>query len=130
MAFLLEPLTGEKAGIEKERKRYGNYAIAGSRTNLYAFIDYETYREQLEDTTKIIETIHGHPYYTNSFFTGLLKKESKEMKNPREQTTTRLTVRVPEELEKEIRTEAERRGLSLNQMMIQIITRYLKDHQG
>ena len=51
------------------------------------------------------------------------------MKNPREQTTTRLTVRVPEELEKEIRTEAERRGLSLNQM-IQIITRYLKDHQG
>ena len=52
------------------------------------------------------------------------------MKNPREQTTTRLTVRVPEELKKEIRTEAERRGLSLNQMMIQIITRYLKDHQG
>ena len=52
------------------------------------------------------------------------------MKNPREQPTTRLTVRVPEELEKEIRTEAERRGLSLNQMMIQIITRYLKDHQG
>ena len=52
------------------------------------------------------------------------------MKNPREQTTTRLTVRGPEELEKEIRTEAERRGLSLNQMMIQIITRYLKDHQG
>lgn len=50
------------------------------------------------------------------------------MKDSKEKTTARLTVRVPEELEKEIRSEAERRGLSLNQMMIQIISRYLKDH--
>ncbi len=47
--FSLGTINRRKAGIEKERKRYGNYAIAGSRTNLYAFIDYETYREQLED---------------------------------------------------------------------------------
>ena len=66
----------------------------------------------------------------NSTRPDILHKEGEEMKNLREQTTTRLTVRVPEELEKEIRNEAERRGLSLNQMMIQIITRYLKDHQG
>lgn len=83
----------------------------------------------MEDTTKIIEPYTGI-HTTQIVFYRATKKESKEMKNPREQTTTRLTVRVPEELEKEIRTEAERRGLSLNQMMIQIITRYLKDHQG
>lgn len=54
-----------------------------------------------------------------------MKKEN----NPKEQTTIRLTVRIPDELEKQVRDEAERRGLSINQMMIQMVTRYLKDHQ-
>lgn len=54
-----------------------------------------------------------------------MKKEN----NPKEQTTVRLTVRIPDELEKQVRDEAERRGLSINQMMIQMVTRYLKDHQ-
>ena len=54
-----------------------------------------------------------------------MKKEN----NPKEQTTIRLTVRIPDELEKQVRDEAERRGLSINQMMIQMVIRYLKDHQ-
>ena len=36
-------------GIEKERKRYGNYAIISSGTNLYAYIDYDKYYKNLED---------------------------------------------------------------------------------
>lgn len=38
-----------KKGIEKERKRYGNYAIISSGTNLYAYIDYDKYYKDLED---------------------------------------------------------------------------------
>lgn len=38
-----------KAGIEKERKRYGNYAIISCGTNLYAYIDYDKYHKDLED---------------------------------------------------------------------------------
>lgn len=38
-----------KVGIEKEQKRYGNYAIISSGTNLYAYIDYDKYHKDLED---------------------------------------------------------------------------------
>ena len=38
-----------KIGIEKEQKRYGNYAIISSGTNLYAYIDYDRYHKDLED---------------------------------------------------------------------------------
>lgn len=38
-----------KKGIEKETKRYGNYAIISSGTNLYAYIDYDRYHKDLED---------------------------------------------------------------------------------
>lgn len=38
-----------KVGIEKEQKRYGNYAIISSGTNLYAYIDYDRYHKELED---------------------------------------------------------------------------------
>lgn len=57
--FSLGTINRRKAGIEKERKRYGKYAIAGSRTNLYVFVDYETYHEQLEDP---IARKHVPPY--------------------------------------------------------------------
>lgn len=38
-----------KKGIEKERKRYGDYAVISSGTNLYAYIDYDKYYKDLED---------------------------------------------------------------------------------
>ena len=38
-----------KAGIEKEQKRYGRYALISCGTNLYAYIDYDKYHKDLED---------------------------------------------------------------------------------
>ena len=41
----------------------------------------------------------------------------------REQTTIRLTLRMPEALERMLRAEAERRGTNLNQTMLTILNR-------
>lgn len=38
-----------KNGIRKERKRYGDYAIISSGTNIYAFIDYDLWFKELSD---------------------------------------------------------------------------------
>lgn len=48
----------------------------------------------------------------------------------REQTTIRLTIRLPERLEKLIREEAARRGTNMNQTMLCILTRYFKGHKN
>ena len=50
-----------------------------------------------------------------------MEKDRKSIK------TKRLTVRVPEPVEKMIRNEAERRGTNMNQTMLYIITEYLKN---
>lgn len=42
------------------------------------------------------------------------------------QTTIRLTARMNKELEELIRKEAERRGTTINQTMIHILTEYFK----
>lgn len=42
------------------------------------------------------------------------------------QTTLRLSMRMPEELEQLIRQEAERRGVSMNQTMLTILRRYIQ----
>lgn len=39
----------------------------------------------------------------------------------------RLTIRIPEELEKKVREEAVRRGTNINQTMLHMITEYLKN---
>lgn len=44
-------------------------------------------------------------------------------------TSKRLTLRVPEALEKQIREEAERRGTNVNQTMLYIVTEYLKNQK-
>ena len=41
----------------------------------------------------------------------------------------RLTLRVPETLEKQIREEAKKRGTNVNQTMIYIVTEYLKNQK-
>ncbi len=46
------------------------------------------------------------------------------MDKDREQTTIRLTIRAPEELERKIRSEAVRRGLSVNQTMLSILSQH------
>lgn len=46
----------------------------------------------------------------------------------REQTTIRLTIRLPEELERQIRQEAARRGMNKNQTMLYILNRYFKEN--
>ena len=45
----------------------------------------------------------------------------------REQTTIRLTIRLTEELDKLLRSEAVRRGTSINQMMLYILNRETQD---
>lgn len=44
----------------------------------------------------------------------------------REQTTIRLTVRAPDELEEIIRECAKRAGMSMNQLMLTILNRWEK----
>ena len=44
----------------------------------------------------------------------------------REQTTIRLTIRMPEKLDDTVRREAERKGLSINQLLLSIINRSLR----
>lgn len=44
----------------------------------------------------------------------------------REQTTLRLTIRLPEELDRLIRDAAKCKGLSINQMMLSILNKYLQ----
>lgn len=44
----------------------------------------------------------------------------------KKQTTIRLTIRMPEMLEDKVRREAERKGLSINQLLLFIINRYLQ----
>lgn len=41
-------------------------------------------------------------------------------------TAARLTIRAPEDLERRIRSEAARRGLSVNQMMLNILCRHIR----
>ena len=47
----------------------------------------------------------------------------------KEKTTIRLTIRPPDELDKIIREEAEKEGVSINQLIIGIILRWIKSHQ-
>lgn len=47
----------------------------------------------------------------------------------REQTTIRLTVRTPEELDKLIREESARRGTNINQTMLYILNWYFKNQK-
>lgn len=47
----------------------------------------------------------------------------------REQTTIRLTVRLPEELDTLIRNEAIRRGESVNQLMLYMLNEYIKNQK-
>ena len=47
----------------------------------------------------------------------------------REQTTIRLTIRTSETLEMMIRSEAEKRGTSVNQTMLYILNRYFKNQR-
>ena len=49
------------------------------------------------------------------------------MEEEKKSKAKRLTIRVPEELEKKIREEAARRGTNLNQMMLHMLTKYLKN---
>ena len=44
----------------------------------------------------------------------------------RAQTTLRLSMRMPEKLEKLIRQEAECKGISMNQMMLTMLHRYIQ----
>lgn len=44
----------------------------------------------------------------------------------REQTTIRLTVRPPDELENIIRDEAKAMGISMNQLMLMVLNRWAK----
>ncbi len=48
----------------------------------------------------------------------------------KEQTTIRLTLRIPEGLDRLIREVAVRRGTNINQTMIHILTKYFKDQRG
>lgn len=47
----------------------------------------------------------------------------------KEQITIRLTIRTPEDLEQRLRNEAARRGMSVNQMMLNILHRYFKNQR-
>ena len=47
----------------------------------------------------------------------------------REQTTIRLTLRMPEELERRIRGQADRKGQSINQLMFGAIWNWLNQNQ-
>ena len=51
------------------------------------------------------------------------------MNRARKQATIRLTIRPPDGLDKIIREEAEKEGVSINQLMIGIIIQWLKSHQ-
>lgn len=48
----------------------------------------------------------------------------------REQTTIRLTIRMPNYLDEAIRRESARRGNNINQTMIYILNRYFKNQIG
>lgn len=49
--FSCSPATvcSRKKGIQRERERYGNYAVISSGTNVYAYIDYDRYHKELGD---------------------------------------------------------------------------------
>jgi len=49
------------------------------------------------------------------------------MENKKINKAKRLTIRIPEELEKKVREEAVRRGININQTMLHMITEYLKN---
>lgn len=48
----------------------------------------------------------------------------------RKQTTVRLTLRLPEEIEQQIRREAECNAQSMNQLMLRVIWAWWKQNQG
>lgn len=50
----------------------------------------------------------------------------KASKNKQEHTTIRLTLRLPDELDKLIREEAVRRGTNINQTMLYILNKHFK----
>ena len=47
----------------------------------------------------------------------------------REQTTIRLTIRPTEEFDKTIREEAQKMGVSMNQMILSALNRWAKSHR-
>lgn len=49
-------------------------------------------------------------------------------KEHKEKTMVRLTLRMPEELDQLLRTEAKKKGLSINQLMLSIIHKKI-NHQ-
>ena len=49
-----------------------------------------------------------------------------EKRQEREQITIRLTLRIPDELDRLIREEAVRRGTNINQTMLHILSNYFK----
>lgn len=49
------------------------------------------------------------------------KKEGKEMKNPREQTT----IRIPAELKEMMQQEADRKGISFNQLVLLVLKKWI-----
>lgn len=50
--------------------------------------------------------------------------------NDREQTTIRLTLRPPGELDEMIRIQAERKGISMNQFILGILARWAKSRRS
>lgn len=56
-----------------------------------------------------------------------LRGDKGKMEEEKKSKVKRLTIRVPEELERKIREEAARRGTNLNQMMLHMLTKYLKN---
>lgn len=48
----------------------------------------------------------------------------------REQTTIRLTLRMPDEIDQQIRRQAERSGQTMNQLMLRVIWAWWKQDQG
>lgn len=59
----------------------------------------------------------------------IVRKERRVREMKKEQTTIRLTIRAPEELEKRIRGEAARRGMSINQTMLSMLHRYFMNQE-
>lgn len=57
------------------------------------------------------------------------RKRGQESKMKKEQTTIRLTIRAPEELEERIRGEAARRGMSVNQTMLSILHQHFMNRE-
>ena len=57
------------------------------------------------------------------------ERRGQESKMKKEQTTIRLTIRAPEELEERIRGEAARRGMSVNQTMLSILHQHFMNRE-